>query len=141
MGEENGFDYNIMGMSSIHAVTLKYQYNIYQLVLTGTYDVVNTTYCESVNNSICLITTFHDQSQAQGVLYILFMGVDEGINFTKSYYYPIDKESAEIGTKFYNLSTGYYTILSYDIEYDNQIQRKGNFADITHYYIPGVHIG
>ena len=81
------------------------------------------------------------ETRAKGVL-LAFMYLTEydGIDFSKTFYFPVNVSLVSQGIKRY-IPQGKYRILSYDIEEDNQIQRYGLPATVSTLSVPGMDTG
>ena len=87
-------------------------YPIY-VFFTGTHDVMDATFDVT---SHTIETEYFEYSTAMGALYIIiFVNEDRLIDFTRSLYLPLDRNSSHNYT-LPNISSGQYQVLVYDID-------------------------
>ena len=92
-----------------------------------TYDVLEI----EVKNTSTILYKFLPGTRAVGVLCLAMYSdnVNGSINFYKSHFYAVKRKLAENESILYliegSLSTGFYYIWAYDIEYDGNIQSFG----------------
>ena len=93
-------------------------------------------------NAVQVISSFIENSEAKGVLYV-FMYTDinnVSVDFSKSLYFPVSRLLATDGVTI-AIPRGSYRVLSYDIESNNHLQRKGPPADAHALLVNGHHFG
>ena len=114
------------------------------LCFSGTFDVVYTS-AETISpdsNAVQVISSFIENSEAKGVLYV-FMYTDNNnvsVDFSRSLYFPVSRLLATDGITI-AIPRGSYRVLSYDIESNNHLQRKGPPADADALLVNGHHFG
>ena len=83
------------------------------VLLTGTHDVMNTTFDVT---SHTITTEYFEYSTAMGALYIIiFINEDRSIDFKKSIYLPLGRSSSHNYT-LPDVPPGQYQMFVYDIE-------------------------
>ena len=93
-------------------------------------------------NEVSYRSTFCEGTSAQGVFCIFLYLTDDFVDFLKSQFYILSKENARNGTILSeNITNGTYYVLSYDIESNGEIQKKGIPAHSTKLTINGSYIG
>jgi len=91
-------------------------------------------------NNIYVKCLFIMDSQATGVfLAFMYLNENDGIDFSRSLYFPIERSSAYHGI-MRKIPAGTYKILSYDIEKNNQVQ-QGFPATISNISVYGIKEG
>ena len=91
------------------------------------------------SNAVQISSSFIGNSEAKGVLYA-FMYTDNGVDFSKSLYFPVSRQLATDGVTI-EIPRGSYRVLSYDIESNIHLQRKGPPADADVLLVNGLHFG
>ena len=71
-----------------------------------------------------MLSSFFENSSANGVLYALFYTTDGNYDISKSLFYPVKKDIALMGITF-SLCRGMYDVLAYDIDNNGVIQSSG----------------
>ena len=78
---------------------------------------MNATIMETEDNSIELETSYHDYSTASGALFSFVFITDSGdVDFSKSFLLALDSISSHRHTLPFDLYSGCYAIIAYDIE-------------------------
>ena len=93
-------------------------------MMNATFDVTSHT----------IITEYFEYSTAMGTLYIfIFINEDRSINFNKSIYLPLDRNSSHNYT-LPDISPGQYQMSVYDIDRDVTLHDSVNYPANTNMY-------
>ncbi len=84
---------------------------------------------------------FQTYATAKGVLIVfIYIQKDGKSDFSRSFFYPVSKDYASKGF-FRSLPMGTYRMLSYDIDANNLIQRRGRPAHVSMVHVNGSNRG
>ena len=93
---------------------------------TGTYDVQSIGVDSPAPNTVTLSAAYIENSPAMGVVFALLFTDDAGsVNFTKSVYLVLDRESDQFMQG--SISGGDYTILAFDVEGNGRLEVGQSF--------------
>ena len=103
------------------------------IVFIGTHDILNATTTETDDHAIVITTLYSEHSDARGALFdFVFIDDNGDVNFTRSVFLALDRNTSLHHTLPFNLYPGQYRVFVYDIESD------GILSNGVGYHAPAV---